>query len=255
MALNESQIDQIVEQVVRKLSKELSDLPQPSREVARPHSHHADDRRTAERRYGVSPVIPGTPAAPGRAPSFHRGRPGIFDDLDSATAAAQAAFEKWERTPIDVRDRVIEAMREVTRRNAEALSHMAVEETGLGNVRDKIQKNLLCANKTPGTEILRPVAFSGDHGLTLTERAPYGVIGAITPSTNPTENLINNGISTDAGGTWWPGATPWCSTCTPAPRRSRRTTSSCSTRRSSRRAARRTSCAASASRPSTRRRR
>ena len=77
---------------------------------------------------------------------------------------------------------------------------MVVAETGLGNVKDKIVKNLLCANKTPGLEILRPIAHSGDHGLMLTERAPFGVIGAITPSTNPTETIINNGISMVAGG-------------------------------------------------------
>jgi acyl-CoA reductase-like NAD-dependent aldehyde dehydrogenase len=101
---------------------------------------------------------------------------------------------------LEGRDRVIEAMRETTRRHAEELSQMAVSETGLGNVKDKIQKNLLCANRTPGTEILRPVAFTGDHGLTLHERAPFGIIGSIAPSTNPTETLINNGIGMVAGG-------------------------------------------------------
>src|SRR5207237_2657677 len=80
------------------------------------------------------------------------------------------------------------------------LSSMAVEETGLGNFKDKIQKNLLVANKTPGLEILRPLAYTGDHGLMLLERAAFGVIGAITPSTNPTETIINNSIGMVAGG-------------------------------------------------------
>jgi acyl-CoA reductase-like NAD-dependent aldehyde dehydrogenase len=77
---------------------------------------------------------------------------------------------------------------------------MAVAETGLGNVADKVKKNLLCANKTPGMELLKPQAWSGDHGLMLIERAPFGVIGAITPSTNATETIINNGIAMVAGG-------------------------------------------------------
>src|SRR5262249_42610108 len=111
-----------------------------------------------------------------------------------------AAFEVWSETPLEVRDRAIEAMREATRKHAEELSQLAVSETGLGNVKDKILKNLLCANKTPGTEILRPTCFTGDHGLTLDERAPFGVIGSITPSTNPTETIINNGIGMVAGG-------------------------------------------------------
>ncbi|MHB8875508.1 MAG: aldehyde dehydrogenase family protein [Myxococcaceae bacterium] len=197
MALNETQLNAIVDQVVRKLSSELGNLPRP----ALPPVGHKDDRLGAERRYGTNPFVSGTPHSPARAPAMGRARGGgIFDDLDSATAAAGAAQEVWDRTPVETRDRVIEAMRETTRRHAEELSRMAVEETKLGNVKDKIQKNLLCANRTPGTEILRPLAFSGDHGLTILERAPFGVIGAITPTTNPTETIICNGIGMVAGG-------------------------------------------------------
>ena len=59
---------------------------------------------------------------------------------------------------------------------------------------------MLCVDKTPGTEMLQPIAWSGDDGLTLIERASYGVIGSITPTTNPTETIINNGIGMVAGG-------------------------------------------------------
>ncbi|MCJ8347851.1 aldehyde dehydrogenase, partial [bacterium] len=40
----------------------------------------------------------------------------------------------------------------------------------------------------------------GDNGLTLIECSPYGVIGAITPTTNPTETIINNSIGMLAAG-------------------------------------------------------
>ena len=63
-----------------------------------------------------------------------------------------------------------------------------------------MKKNLLCVDKTPGPEMLAPLAFSGDDGLTIVERASYGVIGSITPTTNPTETIINNGIGMVAGG-------------------------------------------------------
>jgi aldehyde dehydrogenase len=199
MSLSDTQVERIVDAVVRKLSRELGDLPHPESRPAEPPQVHADDRRSSERRYGSDGVVPGTPGV-SKAPAFHRGRQGIFDDLDHAAVAARAAYEVWGETPIEQRDRVIEAMRDVTRKHAEELAQMAVEETKLGNVRDKIAKNLLCANKTPGTEILRPQAYSGDHGLTLMERAPFGVIGSISPSTNPTETLINNSIGMIAGG-------------------------------------------------------
>ena len=71
---------------------------------------------------------------------------------------------------------------------------------GLGRVEDKIKKNLLVIHKTPGVEILQPTAWTGDSGLTLMERAPFGVIGSITPCTNPTETILCNGIGMVAGG-------------------------------------------------------
>lgn len=166
--MNEAQINAIVEQVVRRLSGELSKLP--------------------------------SSASPARAPAVLTKRPGVFDDLDSATAAAQRAQEQWVRTPVETRERVIEAMRQCTRDHVNELATMAVTETKLGNVADKVKKNLLCANKTPGMEILRSQAWSGDYGLMLMERAPFGVIGAITPSTNATETIINNGVAMVAGG-------------------------------------------------------
>jgi acyl-CoA reductase-like NAD-dependent aldehyde dehydrogenase len=75
-----------------------------------------------------------------------------------------------------------------------------VAETGLGNVRDKQVKNALAAQKTPGVEDVGPSAFSDEHGLTLTERAPYGVIGAITPVTNPIATITSNSIGMIAAG-------------------------------------------------------
>src|SRR5262249_30032583 len=166
MNLNESQINAIVDQVVRKLAPELHPAS-PAQSMGIPP---ADGRPTV--RAGSSrPLV------------SSRGRQGIFDSLDSAARAAVEAFERWSDVSLEGRG-AIEAMREIPRRHADELAVLAVEETGLGNVKDKVVKNLLCANKTPGIEILRPQAFTGDHGMTLNERAPFGVIGAITPSTN-----------------------------------------------------------------------
>jgi len=125
---------------------------------------------------------------------------GAFDDVDSAVAAAQQAFEQYESLSLALRGRVIAAIRRSMLENAEALARLAHEETGLGRWQDKLVKNRLVAGKTPGTEDLRPVAQSGDDGLTLMERAPFGVIAAITPSTNPTSTVICNTIGMLAAG-------------------------------------------------------
>ena len=125
---------------------------------------------------------------------------GIHTSLDDAVAGARRAFDSWRETPLEVRGRVIASIRDTLLASLEVLSKLAVEETGLGRVDDKMLKNRLVAEKTPGTEDIEPIAWTGDHGLTLLERAPYGVIAVITPVTNPSETIINNGISMIAGG-------------------------------------------------------
>jgi acyl-CoA reductase-like NAD-dependent aldehyde dehydrogenase len=122
------------------------------------------------------------------------GSAGVFPDIEQAHAAAQLAFEAYQATPLDKRHQIIAAVRQKLRDNVEEISRLAVEETGLGRAADKVKKNLLVIDKSPGPEILRPEAWSGDHGLMITEPAPFGVIGSITPSTNPSETVINNGI-------------------------------------------------------------
>lgn len=86
-------------------------------------------------------------------------------------------------------------MRKVSIANADRLAKMAREETGLGRYEDKVQKNLICAARTPGVEDLQSRAYTGDNGLTLVEYGPYGVVAAVTPSTNPVATIINNSIS------------------------------------------------------------
>ncbi|MCB6201583.1 aldehyde dehydrogenase family protein [Extibacter muris] len=125
---------------------------------------------------------------------------GIFKDAECAIMAASKAQKRLMEYSLKDRGRFIEAMRDAARENARRLAETAHEETGYGHVEDKVAKNLLAADKTPGIEDLNTMAASGDNGLMLTEMAPYGVIGAITPSTNPTATVINNGIGMIAGG-------------------------------------------------------
>ena len=80
------------------------------------------------------------------------------------------------------------------------LYEVITNETHLGRVEDKIRENILCCKKTPGIEDIRPLALSGDNGMMLLEYAPVGVIGALTPITNPTGTFINNTISMVAAG-------------------------------------------------------
>ncbi len=125
---------------------------------------------------------------------------GIFTTIDEAVAAARTAQQQLKTLTLEKRELLIQAMRQAAADNAGLLAEMAVNESGMGRVEDKILKNRLAAAKTPGTEDLKSEAWSGDCGLTLIEMGPYGVIGSITPTTNPSETVICNGIGMIAAG-------------------------------------------------------
>ena len=124
----------------------------------------------------------------------------VFDTVDEAVSAAERAQPGFQDLGLEAREKIIAAMREVSRANARRWAEMAVAETGMGRVEDKVLKNLVVANKTPGVEDLRAVAYTGDKGLTLVEYAPYGVVAAITPSTNAVATIISNAIGILAAG-------------------------------------------------------
>ncbi|MBI2264879.1 MAG: aldehyde dehydrogenase EutE [Armatimonadetes bacterium] len=125
---------------------------------------------------------------------------GIFATQERAIEAAERSYQELARLTLEKRKEIIEAMRDTARSHARELAEMAVQETGLGRVEDKIRKNNLVADKTPGIEDLESVAHTGDRGLTLIEMAPYKLIGSITPSTNPAATIINNSIGMIASG-------------------------------------------------------
>lgn len=128
------------------------------------------------------------------------GKKGIFTDMNDAIAAAKEAQKVLRVMSMDQREKIISIIRKKTVENAETLARMGVEETGMGNIGHKILKHRLVAEKTPGTEDITTTAWSGDRGLTLIEMGPFGVIGAITPCTNPSETILCNAIGMIAGG-------------------------------------------------------
>ena len=127
-------------------------------------------------------------------------RSGIFTTVDEAVAHAKNAQEQYADVPLAKRKEVVDAIRSATLPEIEILAKKSVEETGLGNVADKIVKNKIAICGTPGVEDLVTAVQTGDFGMTLFELSPYGVIGAITPSTNPTETIICNAIGMLAAG-------------------------------------------------------
>ena len=130
----------------------------------------------------------------------HQAEYGIFPTIETAIAQAAAAQKQVARLSMATREKIIANIRKKTIENAGILSDMAVAETGMGNPIHKRAKHELLAAKTPGTEDISTIAYSGDNGLTLVEHGPFGVIGAITPCTNPSETVLCNTIGMLAAG-------------------------------------------------------
>ena len=130
--------------------------------------------------------------------SSRRAAPGVYVELDDAVAEAAKA-QKVLRT-VAMRARIVEAIRKIAVEHAREVAELAVAETGMGRVEDKITKNISQAQHTPGVECLSPMALTGDRGMTLIENAAWGVIASVTPSTNPAATIINNAISMISAG-------------------------------------------------------
>lgn len=125
---------------------------------------------------------------------------GVFDTMEEAIEACNKAYTVFRNYNKEQRENIIKEIRKLTHEEAETMAKLAVEDTKMGNVYHKTLKHHLVADKTPGTEDLEVRALSGDRGLTLVEMAPYGIIGAITPSTNPSCTVICNSIGMLAAG-------------------------------------------------------
>jgi aldehyde dehydrogenase len=125
---------------------------------------------------------------------------GIHPTIDAAVGAARIAQRRSAQMGLDARKSIVEAMRGAMTREGRRLAYLAHEETGLGRPDDKVIKNRIVTEGTPGPEDLEPQIVTGDTGMMVTEWAPYGVIGSISPTTNPTSTIINNSIAMISAG-------------------------------------------------------
>jgi aldehyde dehydrogenase len=135
----------------------------------------------------------------GAAPAAS-GQHGVFRAVDDAVSAAQQAYEQFRRVGLAERDRAIRQIRRVCVEQADELGRAELEETRIGRLDHKIDKLRIVGQRIPGVEFLRSDASSGDHGLTVTEYGPFGVIGAVTPVTHSLPTLAANAINMLAAG-------------------------------------------------------
>lgn len=124
---------------------------------------------------------------------------GVFPTVDQAVAAASESFKKLRDVSLVERAKAVACVYRICDEQSEELGRLELEETKIGRLDHKIEK-LQIVKLVPGIEFLKCDATSGDHGLTVTEYAPFGVIGAITPVTHSLPTLAGNVVSMVSGG-------------------------------------------------------
>ncbi len=166
---NEQAIRQVVEEVLAKLGKQPSARPGIRHQISQP------------------------------SPASSSGQFGVFADAESAIAAAKSGYEQLCKAPMAARKKIIEIVKQTCLEQAEELGRLEFEETQIGRLEHKIEK-LKIIKDVPGTEWLRADCVSGDNGLTVTEYAPFGVVGVITPVTHSLPTLAGNIVNMVAAG-------------------------------------------------------
>lgn len=124
---------------------------------------------------------------------------GLFKTVDDAVAAAVRSQQQLARGGMETRAGICRILKDIAMQNAPEWGRMELAETKVGRLDHKIAKLELLA-KVPGTEFLKSVAHSGDHGIGLDEPAPWGVIGVVTPVTHSIPTLTANAINMIAAG-------------------------------------------------------
>ena len=128
-----------------------------------------------------------------------RGKFGVFQDANEACAAAQEAYLQLKQKGMAARRKIEEIIKSLAEKNAESWGKIEFEETKIGRLDHKIAK-LQIIKLVPGVDWLRPDGRSGDHGITLEEYTPFGVVGAVTPSTHSIPTLSGNIVNIAAAG-------------------------------------------------------
>lgn len=124
---------------------------------------------------------------------------GVFRDANAACAAAHAGFLKLRQKGVAARAKVVDIVKTLAETNAVEWGRLELEETKIGRLDHKIEK-LKILKLVPGVEWLHPEGRSGDHGITLEEFTPFGVVAAITPSTHSIPTLSGNIVNIVAAG-------------------------------------------------------
>ena len=129
--------------------------------------------------------------------TFKEARFDTNQSVKALVSRARCAQKKYEPFRQDQVDAIVRDIGKFVFDNANQLARMAVDETGIGSYEDKVQKNKGKArviwNNLKDKKSRGIIGEEKDTNLTLVAK-PMGVVGAVTPVTNPIVTPMCNGM-------------------------------------------------------------
>ena len=124
----------------------------------------------------------------------------IIAELMKNARRAQGKIEKYDQKQIDA---LVKAMAKTVFDNAEELAKMAVDETRMGSYEDKVAKNKgkarIIWNSLKDKKSVGILRYIEEEGIVEIAK-PMGVVGAVTPCTNPVVTPMCNAMFALKGG-------------------------------------------------------
>jgi acyl-CoA reductase-like NAD-dependent aldehyde dehydrogenase len=115
----------------------------------------------------------------------------VVQSIDQLVVKGLAALEVMKELSQDEVDRITESMCRAGVEHGRTLAEMAVAETGIGKVEDKVVKNYF------GSQVVydymkdkKSVGIIDETDGVISIAEPYGVIAGVTPTTNPTATTM-----------------------------------------------------------------
>jgi acyl-CoA reductase-like NAD-dependent aldehyde dehydrogenase len=114
----------------------------------------------------------------------------VEEKVNQMIAKAQTALAQFKKLNQEQTDAICQAIAKVIEENKESLAEMAVNETGMGNVADKTIKNYFgSAVVWNDMKDSKTVGIVKDENDIIEIAEPFGVVAAVTPTTNPTSTV------------------------------------------------------------------
>ena len=119
----------------------------------------------------------------------------VMLEIDQMVIRAQKALEVMKTFSQEQVDAITEAMCNAGAAAAGKLAEMAVEETGMGRLEDKAMKNHVATQVVyDQMKDEKSVGIIGEANGVIHIAEPFGVVAAVTPTTNPTSTTLCNAM-------------------------------------------------------------